>query len=93
MLKRERATVAQRMVKMLELPSDVVLNLPKTTLIGGVQVFVENHAGLLSYGPGEIRIRTVQGEIVITGTGLQIGSILPRELVVDGRISHVELRR
>lgn len=92
-MKRERGAVAQRMAKMLELPSDVVLNMPKTTLIGGVQVFIENHAGLLAYEPGEIRIRTVQGEIVITGTGLQIGSILPRELIVDGRISHIELRR
>lgn len=85
--------MAQRMVKMLELPADVVLNLPKTTLVGGMQVFVENHEGLLAYAPDEIRVRTVQGEIVITGRGLQIGSIMPRELVVDGRISHVELRR
>lgn len=92
-MKRQRSSTAQRIAKMLELPSDVVLNLPKTTVIGGVQVFVENHAGLLSYEPGEIRVRTVQGEIVITGSGLKIGSILPRELIVDGRISHVQLRR
>ncbi len=30
---------------------------------------------------------------IITGSGLQIGSILPRELVVDGHIVQVELRR
>lgn len=92
-LKRTDRTVMGRMAKWLELPSDIVLNLPKTTVIGGVQVFIENHAGLVAYAPSEVRIRTSQGEIVVTGTGLQIGSILPKELVIDGRIAHVELRR
>lgn len=92
-LKEESNTVMERMAKLLDLPSDIVLNVPKTTVVGGVQVFIENHGGLLAYGPGEVRIRTAQGEIVVTGSRLQIGSILPRELVIDGRISHIELRR
>lgn len=92
-MKRERGSVAQRMAKLLDLPAEIVLDLPKTTLVGGMQVFVENHGGLLSYAPDEIRVRTVQGEIVISGRGLKIGSIMPRELVVDGRISQVELKR
>ncbi len=90
---REQGGVAHRIVRALELPPDVVLNLPKMTLIGGIQVLVENHAGLLAYEPEKIRIRTVQGELVISGVGLKIGSILPKELVVDGRIAHVEVRR
>ena len=40
-----------------------------------------------------MRIRTAQGELIITGSGLQIGSILPRELVVDGHIRPSRIRR
>lgn len=92
-MEREHGSVVERLARVLELPPDVVFNFPKATLIGNVQVLVENHLGLLTYDPRAMRIRTAQGELVITGSGLQIGSILPRELVVDGRILQVELRR
>lgn len=92
-MERERGTVVERLARVLELPPEVVFNFPKATLIGNIQVLVENHQGLLTYGPRAMRIRTAQGELVINGSGLQIGSILPRELVVDGRILQVELRR
>jgi len=92
-VERERTSVAERLARALELPPEVVLNFPKTTLIGNVQVLVENHHGLLQYDPSAMRIRTARGELIITGSGLQIGSILPRELVVDGHIVQVELRR
>lgn len=92
-MERERGTVIERLARVLDLPPEVVFNFPKTTLIGNVQVLVENHQGLLAYDPHTMRVRTAQGELVISGSGLQIGSILPRELVVDGRILHVELRR
>mgnify|MGYP001199827746 CR=1 FL=1 len=92
-MERERPSLAERLVHALDLPPEVLLNVPKTTLIGNVQVLVENHLGLLQYDPRAMRIRTARGELVITGAGLRIGSILPRELVVDGRIVHVELRR
>ncbi len=88
-----RTTVVERLARALELPPEVVLDFPKTTLIGNVQVLVENHQGLLAYDPHTIRVRTSRGELIISGSGLRIGSIVPRELVVDGHIFHVELRR
>lgn len=88
-----RATLAERLARSLDLPPEVVLDFPKTTLIGNVQALVENHRGLLAYHPHLIRVRTATGELVITGSGLRIASILPRELIVDGHIVQVELRR
>ncbi|HEY8416856.1 MAG TPA: sporulation protein YqfC [Limnochordales bacterium] len=92
-MQRERGTMVERLVRALDLPQDIVFNLPKTTLIGDVQLLVENHRGLIAYTPREIRIRTARGELVVAGSRLRIGSILPQELVVDGRILQVQLRR
>jgi len=89
----ERGTLVGRLVRALDLPLDIAFNLPKTTLIGDVQVLVENHQGLLHYSPREVRVRTARGELVVSGSRLRIGSILPQELVVDGRILQVQLRR
>lgn len=86
-------TVAERLTRALDLPPEAVLEFPKTTLIGDVQALVENHRGLLAFDRRTIRVRTSQGELIISGTGLRIASILPKELVVDGHIFRVELRR
>ncbi len=81
----------ERLAGRLELPQDVVLDLPKATLVGGLQVLIENHRGLLEYTPQRIRVRTARGEWVITGSRLQIGSIHRQELVIDGRITGIQL--
>lgn len=77
----------------LEMPQDIVLDLPKATLIGDMQLQVENHKGVLEYTPQKIRISTTQGEVVVTGTRLKIASIFQQELVIDGRIANVQFAR
>src|SRR5690625_3832023 len=75
----------------LEMPGDVVLDIPRTTLIGKVQVHVENHKGVLYFAPTCVRIGTRDGEMVVTGRRLKIGSIYKDEVVVEGQIENVQL--
>lgn len=75
----------------LELPQDVVLDVPRVTLIGGVQVQIGNHKGVLEYSPSRIRIRTRDGLLAVEGQGLRIGSIFRDEVVVEGRIERIDL--
>ena len=35
----------------LDLPQDVALDLPRITMIGGLQLTVENHRGILHFSP------------------------------------------
>lgn len=75
----------------LEMPGDVVLDLPRATLIGKVQIHVENHKGVLHFAPTCVRIGTRDGEMIITGRRLKIGSIYKDEVVVEGRIEGLTL--
>jgi len=77
----------------LQLPGDAFLDLPRATLVGSRALQIENHKGILEYTPHKIRVGTAQGEVVITGTRLRIESIFQQEVVIDGRISHIELAR
>lgn len=81
----------QSMAGSLEMPRDVVLDVPRVTLIGTFQVHVENHKGVLEYTPTRVRIATRGGAFVITGRRLRIGSIFKDEVVVEGRIACIEL--
>ncbi len=77
----------------LEMPGEVMLDLPRATLIGTMQVQIENHKGIVEYQPTRIRIRTRDGELVVSGSRLRIGSIFKDEVVIEGRIASLDLAR
>lgn len=70
----------------LELPKDLLMNLPRITLLGDMQLHIENHRGIMEYTKEKIRIRTSLGEMVIIGEGLVLRNIFPDEIAVDGKI-------
>lgn len=82
----------QKFANLLELPSDVVLDLPRVVLVGNVQAVVENHRGLVEYSPGLVRIGLETGQLVLTGEGLVIGTAGAEEMIILGRITGLEYR-
>lgn len=78
--------VKQRLANILDIPKDVMLDLPKLVLVGNVQVFLENHSGIIEYTSNIIRAQTNVGEIRIEGKNLSLKNILPDEIVVEGTI-------
>ncbi len=88
--RREVADGMRRlMTDVLELPKDLVLDLPRVTLIGNVQITLENHRGVILYTDSNVRVAVARGEIVIAGEKLVLRSILHDEIIVDGTINSV----
>ncbi|HHW13590.1 MAG TPA: sporulation protein YqfC [Firmicutes bacterium] len=87
MRRSPRERLARRVADLLELPKDVILDLPTATLLGNVQCIVANHRGIIEYLPERVRVNTTRGEVLITGRGLAIGSISQDEVVIEGRIA------
>lgn len=75
----------------LDLPQDVVLDLPRITMIGGLQLTVENHRGILHFSPQNLRLAMDNGEMEVTGQDLVIRNIGAEEVFVEGRIMGVQL--
>jgi sporulation protein YqfC len=73
----------------MELPADVLMDLPRITLVGQIHIYIENHKGLLAFSDTEIRVLLKQGQMLIRGEGLVIKVILPEELVLEGKINQV----
>jgi len=75
----------------LDLPQDVALDLPRITMIGGLQLTVENHRGILHFSPENLRLAMDNGEMEITGRDLVIRNIGTEEVFVEGKIEGVQL--
>lgn len=76
----------------LDIPRDLMMDLPKVVLIGDVQVSIENHRGILVYTPETVRVDTTLGELEVTGFDLSLKNILPDEILVEGKIKTVAFK-
>ena len=76
--------------EMLDLPGEVVAGLARIEVTGGREVLIENHGGILEYGPGEIDINSSGAIIRILGDGLEIRAMTQSELSIRGLIFSVE---
>lgn len=73
----------------LELPSDVVLDLPRLTVVGFLQLYIENHRGVLLFNDEELRLLLKKGQLLIRGKNLVIRLILKEEMMVEGNIAQI----
>lgn len=78
--------VKRQFSEFLEIPGDVMLDLPKITMVGNIQLYIENHRGILEYTPEYVRVSVGEGEVAVTGEDLMLRNILPDELCVEGKI-------
>lgn len=88
-----KVSLKEKMSELLELPKDIVLNVPKLTMVGSADLLIENFKGIIEYDNDRIRINTNSGIIKITGAGLRIKEITSEDLMVNGDISSLEFLR
>ncbi|MBE3554616.1 MAG: sporulation protein YqfC [Thermicanus sp.] len=88
-LKRGITKIKQKSVQILELPNDVVLDLPRLTIVGFLQLYIENHRGVLLFNDEELRLLLKKGQLRIRGKNLVIRLILAEEMMVEGFITQI----
>lgn len=52
---------------------------------------MENHQGIVEYGPERLRIKTAAGVVTIEGDGLALAALGETDLMVTGGIRRVEM--
>lgn len=86
-MRQRRSSLRERLAALLELPGDVVLDVPRATLIGSAELVLENHRGLVEYRPDRVVLNVPEGRMTIDGDELRIGYLSPDQVVLHGRIS------
>lgn len=75
----------------LDLPQDVILDMPRITMIGPLQMYVENHQGVLVFDREELRLLlSNKAQLLVRGENLIIRQILPEEVLLEGMIREVK---
>ena len=89
MAKKWGQRVRNWMANKMDLPQDVMMDLPRITMIGQIHIYIENHRGLLAFTDKELRLLLKQGQLLIKGKSFVIKTILPEEILLEGKIDQV----
>lgn len=80
----------EKLTEMLELPKEIVLNMPKLTMLGNGDLIIENYKGIVEYDKDVIRISTTSGIIKVSGLGIYIKEITSENIMIYGNILSLE---
>lgn len=73
------------------LPAEIIPGVPKLTLSGGNELFVENHGGLKSYSRDCIEVRGRNLLVQVKGEELELAAMTKAEIIIHGIIVAIEL--
>lgn len=80
-----------RLTQRMELPAELLDDMPRLTLTGGNSVLVENHRELLAYTGEMIEVGCGRLHLRIRGEALLLRAMDRSELLVTGTIYSVEV--
>lgn len=89
-MNRWRQRLKKGLIKYMALPHDIILELPRITMIGQIHVYIENHQGLEVFTENELKLKAPKGYIQITGTSFVLKMMYPAEVLLEGTISDVK---
>ena len=87
---KSNLSIKQRAFNASDMPKDVVLGLPVLTVLGDMEISIENYGGIIEYTDCLIRIRTKNGQIIINGKKLYVDYYTNDEMKIHGRIDSLE---
>lgn len=76
--------------RMLDLPADVTMEMPRITMIGQIHMYIENHRGVLLFNDKELRLLLTKGQLLVKGEKLVIRAILSEEVLIEGKVDGVQ---
>ena len=72
-----------------DLPKDVIMNLPKITIIGDSEITIENHKGIILFERSIIKINTKAKIINIEGENFEILYIGESTITISGKFKSI----
>ncbi|MGD9676812.1 MAG: sporulation protein YqfC [Vulcanibacillus sp.] len=76
--------------KSIDLPVDVTLNLPRITIVGFNQIYIENYQEVVKFTEEYLLLNLKNKYLKIIGTDLKIRSIIPEDIYIEGLISQID---
>lgn len=85
-----KKTMAEAAARAWGVPGDVLADLPRLSVVGRSEIYIENYKSILGYTDKEIRLSTSSGLLRIYGSGLTVDRIRLCDIHISGCFERVE---
>lgn len=82
--------VRNKIDRILEVPDEVVLDVPKITILKFEQMIIENYKGILEYQDFFVRLKTNIGIINVNGFNLSLEEMTSDDIRINGKIESID---
>lgn len=82
--------IADRISDTLEIPRDIIANMPRVVITGNGMVHIEGFSGIEEYESERITVRVKEGMVSVAGAGLSIDEITEEYINLKGVVKTVE---
>ncbi len=80
----------ERIGAALELPSELVEDVAKVTVVGKREVSIENYKGIIEYSSERVRIGCTGYQVNVVGDGLELKVATGEVLYISGTVKTME---
>lgn len=91
-MQNRKTSIKEIISEALELPKELVMDIPRITMLGSKQLFLENYKGIIEYEDNNIRIKIHGGIIRLEGRNMLIKEITSEDIMVSGDIYSIEFQ-
>lgn len=85
-MEKRKDVIREAMAEFLDIPKDLVLDLPKVTVVGRNELYIENHRGIIEYNLNRLRVNLSRGFLEIEGSDLEIKALMADEMKITGEV-------
>lgn len=79
-----------RINEILEMPAEVVSNIPKISILGFKEMLIENYKNIIEYEDFYIKVNTHIGIININGFNLKLIQMNQDDMKITGKIDSID---
>lgn len=79
----------EKIAQKLDLPKDIILDIPKISILGDREITIENHKGIALFERNIIKIKTKTTPIEIKGENFEIVFIAESTITIKGKFNSV----
>jgi sporulation protein YqfC len=88
-----KQNLREKFTELLELPKEIVLDMPKLTMLGNGDLIIENYKGIVEYDANVVRVNTTSGIIKVMGIDVYIKEITAENIMIYGNILSLEFQK
>ncbi|MEY7998965.1 sporulation protein YqfC [Clostridium sp. Mt-5] len=88
-MKNKMNNTKQNIADKLDLPRDIILNMPQIKVMGNNEIIIENHKGIILFEDSQIKINSGIGLISIYGSKFEVLFIGGSTITVGGRFKSI----